>query len=206
MLEISKSWAVFKQILQANNLYFDYEDSEDGKTRTITCQRNATIMYVCGMLLVENPAPDSDQYDFEQNWAAKAGEKRYVYYSQRFDVALQNGEFTFDFKIKANDETTDVEAFLYKGLLDIGAGAARGDTIEISVVDIDNILGFGAGATVGYVLRRKYLSGGAQIHHLNPPRYDFLTSKRKIPAGLYVRITYKGTGQPNIIADYEYEY
>lgn len=205
-MEISKTWSDFKQILQFNNLYFDYEDSDDGKRRVIMCQRNATTTYVCGMDLVENPDAESDQYDFEQNWASEAGEKKYVYYSHRFDVVLDNGEFNFDFKVKANDETTDVEAFLYKGLLDIGSGAVRGDTIEISVVDIDNVLGYGAGFIAGYVMRRKYLSGGAQIHSINPPKYDFLSSKRKIPTGLYIRIKYKGTGQPNIIADYEYEY
>lgn len=206
MMEISKNWQQLKNILLFNNLYFDYEDSEDGKSRMITVQRNAAITYVCGMQIVENPAQDSDQYDFEQNWAAKAGEKKYVYYSQRFDVTLDNGSFQYDFKIKQNDESTDAEAFLYKGVVDVGTGAVRGDSIEISVVDKDNILGFGEDVTVGYIFRKKILSGGAQIISINPPKYDFLSSKRKILSGLYIRVKYTGSGQPNIITDYEYEY
>jgi hypothetical protein len=205
MIEISKSWSQLKNILTYNNLYFDFDDSDDGSRRVIYCQRNAYIVYVCGMDLVENPAQGSDQFDFEQNWMAKAGEKKYIYYSKAFDVVLTDGLFIADFKLKANDETTDVEAFLYQGSLDIGEGAVRGDSIEVQVIDLDNVLGHGYGTVLGWVVRKKILSG-AQFVRIRPPQYDFLSSKRKLPQGVYLRLRYIGQGEPSIIADYEYEY
>lgn len=206
MLEIEKSWPELKNVLAYNNLYFDFDDSSDGLTRKIFCQRNAITVYVHKMNLVVEPDINSDQYDFEQNWASKAGEKKYVYYSQEFDVVLVNGSHQFDFKIKANDESTDVEAFLYKGSINVNAAAVRKDWIEVQVVDKDNIFGFGAGFILGWVIRKWILSGGEENHPIDPPKYDFLSSKRKIPSGIYLRVIYHGTGQPNVITCYEYEY
>lgn len=206
MIEIEKSWPELKSILIYNNLYFDYEDSSDELTRKIFCQRNAITSYTHNMNLVPEPVEGSDQKDFEDNWASKAGEKKYVYYSQQFDVVLNNGSCTFDFKIKKNDEVTDTEAFLYKGAITVSSQAVRGDWIEVQVIDIDNVLGFGNNVVLGWVIRKWIVSGGAEVHEINPPKYDFLTSKRKIPAGIYLRIIYHGTGTPNVIASYEYEY
>jgi hypothetical protein len=178
----------------------------DGLTRKIFCQRNAVTVYIHKMNLVATPANDSDQYDFEQNWAVKAGERKYVYYSHAFDVSLTNGQSSFDFKIKGNDETTDVEAFLYKGSINVNSPAVRGDWIEVQVVDKDNLLGHGADTVLGWVIRKWILAGGAENHEINPPKYDFLSSKRKIPAGIYLRVIYHGSGTPNVITCYEYEY
>ena len=206
MLEIEKSWSELKAILTSNNLYFDYDDSADDLTRKIFCQRNAYTVYVHRMNLSSNPIDGSDQKDFEDNWASKAGERKYVYYSHTFDVSLTEGQCAFDFKIKANDETTDVEAFLYKGSINVNSPAVRGDWVEVQVVDKDNILGYGANSILGWVIRKWILAGGAEYHEINPPKYDFLSSKRKIPSGIYLRIIYHGSGEPNLIASYEYEY
>lgn len=207
-MEIKKKYSEIVAIIAANNLYFNYEDSEldqnGNALRTIIVSRSADVTYVCIIPIKETPVEGSDQEDFEANLASKAGEKKYVYYSHKFDVSSDGHQF--DFKIKANDETTDVEAFVYKGLICVDDSAVRGDSITVSVVDKDNLLGYGAGATLGYMIRRKYLHGGKQEHFISPPKYDFLSSKRKIPAGIYVRVTYNGTGRPNVIADYEYEY
>lgn len=207
-MEIQKTYTEFKTILRNNNLYFNYEDTPIGEngigTRTLYTTRDSNISYACVMLIKAVAEEGSDQKDFEDNWASKSGEKKYCYYSHSFNVASDGHQFNF--KIKANDETTDVEAFVYKGLICVNEDAVRGDSISVSVVDIDNILGYGAGATLGYMIRKKVLHGGKQEHLINPPKYDYLSSKRKIPAGLYVRITYHGSGRPNVIADYEYEY
>lgn len=206
MLEIEKSWPELKAILTYNNLYFDYDDSADGLTRKIFCQRNAVTVYIHKMNLVAEPAVDSDQYDFEENWASKSGERKYVYYSREFDVSLTEGQCIYDFKIKANDETTDVEAFLYKGVINVDAPAVRKDWIEVQVIDKDNLLGYGANTVLGWVIRKWLLAGGAEDHPIDPPKYDFLSSKRKIPVGIYLRVIYHGTGTPNVICSYEYEY
>lgn len=206
MLEIDKSWSELKAILLSNNLYFDYDDSPDGLTRKVFCQRNAVTVYTHKMNLSVEPPAGSDQEDFDTNWAHKAGERKYVYYSQSFDVVLTNGQCTFDFKIKANDETTDVEAFLYKGSINVNSPAIRGDWVEVQVVDKDNLLGYGADTILGWVIRKWILAGGAENHEINPPKYDFLSSKRKIPAGIYLRVIYHGSGTPNVITCYEYEY
>jgi len=207
-MEIKKKYSEIIDIIAYNNLYFNYEDtnfdSNGIATRTIIVSRSADISYYCVITIKEEADPESDQADFEANWMSKAGEKKYVYYSQTFVV--ENDGHTFDFKIKANDETTDVEAFLYKGMICVDESAVRGDFIEVSVVDIDNVLGHGENVTVGYVIRKKILHGGKQEHFINPPKYDFLSSKRKVPAGLYIRVAYHGSGRPNVICDYEYEY
>ena len=205
---IKKTYAEIIEIITYNNLYFNYEDSEfdanGNAIRTIIVSRSSDVTYICNMPITIVAIPNSDQADFEANWASKAGEKKYVYQSVAFDVVSSGHQF--DFKIKENDETTDTEAFLYKGVICVSGSAVRGDSICVSVVDVDNVLGYGAGVTLGYVIRKKILHGGAQEHFISPPKYDFLSSKRKIPAGIYLRVTYTGTGTPNVICDYEYEY
>ena len=207
-MEIKKKYSEIVAIIAANNLYFNYEDSEfdpnDNALRTIIVSRSADVTYVCIIPIKVTPDKGSDQEHFDANLATKAGEKKYVYYSHRFDVSGDGHEF--DFKIKANDETTDVEAFLYKGSINVNSPAVRGDWIEVQVVDKDNLLGFGADTILGWVIRKWILAGGAENHEINPPKYDFLSSKRKIPAGIYLRIVYHGSGEPNVIASYEYEY
>lgn len=207
-MEIKKKYSEIVAIIAANNLYFNYEDSEfdpnGNALRTVIVSRSADVTYVCVIPIKVTPDEGSDQEHFEANLASKAGEKKYVYYSHQFDVAEDGHEF--DFKIKANDEATDVEAFLYKGSINVNAPAVRGDWIEVQVVDKDNILGYGAGLVLGWVIRKWILVGGSEYHEINPPKYDFLSSKRKIPAGIYVRVIYHGTGTPNVIASYEYEY
>lgn len=197
-------------IIAANNMYFNFEDSPIGGNgigmRTIVTTRDSNIAYMCVIEIKATADEGSEQQDFDNNWASKAGEKKYVYYSQQFDVVLSSGTCQFDFKIKANDETTDVEAFLYKGSINVNSPAVRGDWVEVQVIDIDNVLGYGAGLVLGWVIRKWILSGGAENHEINPPKYDYLSSKRKIPAGLYLRVIYHGTGEPNVIANYEYEY
>lgn len=209
MREVSRSWDEIKAILNANNLYFDYSDTSE--RRSIFVVKSAVVTFKTSFPInqePENPENDSwktpEQKDFDDNWAEKAGDKKYVYYSQSFNVTSSTEVFSF--KIKANDETTDVEAFVYKGLISVDENAQRGDTIEVAVADEDNILGYGAGLVLGYMIRKKILHGGKQDHFINPPKYDFLSSKRKIMAGLYVRVTYSGSGRPNVICDCEYEY
>jgi len=207
-MEIKKKYSEIVAIIESNNLYFNYDDSDFDQNgnalRTIIVSRSADVTYVCVIPIKQTPDAGSDQEHFDANLATKAGEKKYVYYSQQFDV--DGDGYEFDFKIKAYDEITDVEAFLYKGSVNVNASAVRGDWIEAQVVDKDNVLGYGAGLVLGWVIRKWILSGGSEYHEINPPKYDFLSSKRKIPSGCYIRVIYHGTGTPNIIVSYEYEY
>jgi len=204
----SKSYSEMKQIIDNNNLYFNYEDSpldvNGNGIRTIITSRSSDVTYVCQIPIQTNAAQGSDQEDFDLNYASRAGERTYVHRSLSFDVTSDG--YSYDFKLKANDDTTDIEAFVYKGMLSVGPEAQRGDYVVVSIVDVDNLFGFGAGTVLGYMVRKKILSGGKEAYIIDPPRYDYLSSKRKVLNGLYVRVSYHGTGRPNVICDIEYEY
>lgn len=67
-------------------------------------------------------------------------------------------------------------------------GATAGDTVSFAVVDVDNVLGGGAGAVVSEYV--KGLPVAPWDHHMELTS----TAAGMIPAGLYLRITYTNTG------------
>lgn len=204
----SKSYSEIKEIIDNNNLYFNYEDSpldaNGNGIRTIITSRSSDVTYICQIPIQTNAAQGSDQEDFDLHYASRAGEKTYVHRSFSFDVTSDG--YNYDFKLKANDDITDIEAFVYKGMLLLGPETQRGDYVVVSIVDVDNLFGLGAGTVLGYMVKKKILSGGKESYSINPPMYDYLSSKRKVPNGLYIRVSYHGAGRPNIICDIEYEY
>lgn len=203
-----KTWAELKSILDSNNLYFDYEDKNT--TRIITTRRNATSMYVCEMPIVTVAAPGSDQYEFEQNYASKAGEKTYCYWAERnsFENAATS-EYVFRLKDYCGAGNTPIDAFVFKGFISVDENAVRGDILTAAIVDHDNVLGYGVDTVVGYLVRKMLLDGGKQNIPTMPPSVDYIVNKKRIPAAFWIKMTYTSQHQTNnvdLIAGIEYEY
>ena len=75
-------------------------------------------------------------------------------------------------------------ALIYKDAVD-------GDWVEIKIVDVDNVLGYGAGTVVGTFVNKWYIdSNRTDWGH----QCDFA---KTIPEGVYVRLAYHSTGTVN---------
>lgn len=203
-----KTWAELKAILDANNLYFDYEDK--GAIRYITTRRNVNTGYICEMPIVPVAAPGSDQHDFETNYASKAGEKTYCYWTERnaFEKGITS-KYLFRLKDYCGTGNNPVDAFVFKGFVAVDENAMRGDTLIAAIVDHDNVLGMGVDTVVGYLIRKATLEGGRQRLEILPPSVDYIVNKKRVPAPFWIELTYTSQHQTNdvdVIAGIEYEY
>ena len=72
-------------------------------------------------------------------------------------------------------------------------GSVFGDYVIFQVVDVDNILGYGAGAVLGQYCTKWYMRSDAQEQINENTHYP-----AKIPAGLYLRITYVSIGTTDV--------
>ena len=91
-----------------------------------------------------------------------------------------------DFAVGAEDRYID-------GVRILLSNHADGDTMDFKVVDVDNVLGYGAGVVLkqfGYTWNVDYENSDQGMNV-----YNFLA---KINAGLYVRITYNSAGVSNV--------
>lgn len=70
--------------------------------------------------------------------------------------------------------------------------AALGDAVSLQVVDVDNVLGGGAGLVVSPYVTDMPVAPWDHQQELESPTAGF------IPAGLYLRITYASTGAENV--------
>ena len=74
----------------------------------------------------------------------------------------------------------------------IGETANDGDYVEFEVVDIDNILGYGANFVVSKMAETKYVK----------PNQEYLRISdaiKTVPQGFYMRLKYISTGTQNVI-------
>ncbi len=82
---------------------------------------------------------------------------------------------------------------LFDGLGLLVKDAAWGDSVRLQVVDVDNILGYGAGLV---------LDEFATTWLINPQAYDQgywrLEYSAEIPANLYIRVIYNSVGGANV--------
>lgn len=93
----------------------------------------------------------------------------------------------------AASTTTQADVFLNDDFLLSGGscivkGAAHGDHIAMQVIDIDNVLGYGANTMLKSFITNWYVAEGSSSFLLEVPY------PAKILGGLYIRITYTSTG------------
>jgi len=93
---------------------------------------------------------------------------------------------TTNIEYKVINQSGESETYKYlKGGLLFGSNIAYGDYIEVEIVDIDNILGAGAGYVVkNYVIQRFIHPTCSFTNNIES------TTPGKIPIGLYVRFKY----------------
>lgn len=213
-----KTWAELKTILVSNSLYYDYEDVWDPDTspavgyRRVISQRNAYTIYKADMPIIDDQdaaygtGDYVDQKDFDDNYLAGAGERTYLMRS--FTQTAAAG-VTTDLDMKMTDEySADITAFVFDGAVYTDSNAVWGDSLSVTMVDVDNVLGYGAGTVLGALILGKHIVAGAQSHFINPPSIDFKKSVKKIPQGVYLRVSYTSTGVAAVgfAVDIEYEY
>lgn len=94
-------------------------------------------------------------------------------------------------------ETTEHEAkyttnMYLQGLeFKLDSNVAIGDYVEVELVDIDNILGYGAGVVLGQFAATNYVWADMEFNCCCP-------DAKLIPAGIYVRFRYISVGGTNI--------
>jgi hypothetical protein len=206
MESLSKTWQEFRDILDNNNLYFDYD--EDSIHIKLFCQRNSMISYDC-VIKKEEPT-NADETEFRNNYQYKAGEKTYLFNSWNFTATKNTST---ELKVYLTDPEEDlVDSFLYKGSLHTDSNAVFGDLIEIdAVIDIPNPEN--EEETIPFLIQkivRRYTNDGTNVINLIPGSYDYTSYKKKVPEGVYLRVTYTSTGTENDVkvivnADYEYD-
>jgi len=95
-------------------------------------------------------------------------------------TALASQTTNLDFKV--------IEERLFTGL-QILANAISGDYCALSVVDVDNILGYGAGTVLDTFVTKWYLDSTADNQGIFTVGYPAF-----ILAGLYIRVSYTNVG------------
>lgn len=203
-----KTWTQFKNIISNNNMYWDYEDIDDVdkdgnsyvKERYIFTIRNSLIAYKCIISpIVDNPTQEDnpDQYDFDNNYKSKSGEKRFFHRTYIFTATA--GETTsFFIKPQVYGSSEGLELFLYKGWIDIDNNVKFGDKVLVNIVDHDNVLGYGTDLHLGWLIMEHHLSDKRNAIEIEPPHHDYIMSKDKIPNWAWIKIDYVSTGTNNI--------
>lgn len=90
------------------------------------------------------------------------------------------------------------DCFLTGGILRTNM-ANFGDYATFQVVDVDNILGYGAGTVLGQYCTNWYMRSDAQEQVNESTSYP-----AKIKAGLYLRLAYTSTGLSNVTVTVNY--
>lgn len=82
-------------------------------------------------------------------------------------------------------------------------GAAFGDYVNLRVVDVDNVMGFGAGAILNQFCDKWYLMGDGSA---NGTQQIFIQVPypAKLSAGLYLRADYHSTGVTTVQVNINY--
>ncbi len=206
MRMFSKTWAEMKEILDSNNLYFDYDDEPEREQRVVVAPRNSTIGYECYMLLFDSADPryaGSDCKDFDDNYSARAGEKTTYIKSWKFDN-LAAGITANDFRLD-NPAGENIDGWIFRANLCID-GHAHGDTLKFQIIDVDNILGGGAGELVAECMSI-IVAASKSYYEFCPTAVDFYNPKKRVLTGLYLRLRYNAQNAGvNLIATMNYEY
>lgn len=94
-------------------------------------------------------------------------------------------------------QVTSVDVKFTQNMLLCGGGCrlndkvAEGDYVEFFIVDVDNLLGYGAGTVLAKFVETDYCWAGKNWEVL-------LEDAKEIPAGIYLRITYTSVGQEEV--------
>jgi len=191
MTTLDCAWTSFKEIATKKNLSIQYEEVTDRHYNIFTV--DGIITYQC-RIAIEDPA-GSDQVDFQDNYKEEAnnsvGVKTHPFTTSDFDAVFnavaatctKNDTTNVDFKV-----TTD-HTYL-NGCRAFSENSTKGDWVEMKIVDVDNILGGGAGAVVNQWVYKWYMCPG-DVCNLQT------VYAGQIPQNCYIRVVYHSIGTEN---------
>lgn len=113
-------------------------------------------------------------------------DRPYSFSGQSVSGTCQAGqEVSIDYKV------TGAKDYLKGGMI-ITQNAAFGDYFKVEVIDIDNVLGYGANLVLSTYINRWYIDPAAQYLAIEAPYAGH------VPQNVYVRIIYTSTGGSNV--------
>ncbi len=190
-MEIEKTWAELKTLYTDKKSVFQYDESTGSPIRYKVFITEGGIVY--STLFNSNTASGSD---FETNYKTHANSPLtpsaadttpYVRVTEK-TVGKMMQIYGFEFVATASD-TTDYEVKWVQDVEFVGAiakseGAHTGDTVNMQIVDVDNILGYGSDFVVtefGKNVPGKMIEAKCEAS---------TTTAATVMAGLYIRIQY----------------
>ena len=193
MNTIEIQWPIFKTFIFNRNLSIQYIDIDN----------NYYLYAIDGVfslscLIPKSDSPSTDQADFETNFKP-SGNKKF----EQDSNPLVNTDL---FKLNAvgfsgvgtNGTTSNIDykfsAIRYiRGLELILENHVPGDKVCLQIVDVDNLLGAGAGYVITEFADNWNIASDKQSQGLIMQPF-----RAKIPAGFYLRIEYHSTGSTDV--------
>lgn len=187
MHTIELSWSDFKQTLDNQALNFQYFDFNN--TYHIYTS-NGPVTVLCKIYKDSG----TDQTDFEDNYKANGNKPlkarveaepaniSLTHYIASDVVTVNAGdEETIDIEIAQQDSET--QQILYGGALHT-QNADFGDYVKFQIVDVNNVLGYGAGLVLKQYITKAYLNNNGTFE-------DYDEAGAYLPVGLFLRCIYK---------------
>lgn len=203
LMEIN-SWSSFKSLIANKELSMQYTELEK---RYDIYASEGHFMWHC---MIEKVSPaSSDQTDFENNYKSNANAKIYEptiingfrkYSSDADDLYRESIKNTVTANQTNNfDKKFTFDVYIYGGVYEVVGTPNDGDYLDIQVIDIDNVLGYGAGTVLATFVYKEYIN--------TERKYNEITSEdgNKIPTGVYLRAKYVSvnTNAPTLIVRYK---
>ena len=135
------------------------------------------------------------QSDFEDNYEAdcnfKIGQRHYPFTTSDFDACFNavNATCTKDTTTNIDFKITTADTYL-NGCRAFNEDAVKGDWVEMQVIDIDNVLGYGPNTVLKQWVYKWFMCPGDVCN---------LTTNYAgaIPQNCYIRVIYHSTGTVN---------
>lgn len=199
MSDIHLSYIDLKIIIARKNLAWQYSERPD-RYKIFAVDNDIyyrALIHKSPITLggLDASVEQANQNDFESNYKSianyAAGSRQYPFSTPDFmfngdgilATATKNTTTSIDFKIPGTLGT-----FRYiNGAVVITNKAVFGDWSSSSIVDIDNLLGYGAGTVLASYVTKWYINPSNEMNIETP-------YAGKIPAGMYIRIIYHSVG------------
>lgn len=206
-----KSYAEITARIDTESVFYFHE--EEGPVRTIMVRVDDFRLWYHRQNFIDSGAPEysgSDYEDYDLKYKDAAGCGDYIQDGWQF-TATKEIATEFDFKLKDSEDTrADTLAYIYQGLLSVDSNSLRGDYVSLIVIDIDNVLDGGVDNVIDKIIIKKYMYGGEKVYPIIPPRVDSLSDRKKLPAGVYLRLTYTSisgaTSDVDVILGVDYHF
>lgn len=205
------SYAELKALIAKKNSAWQYEEKPNFyRVFAVDCGIiYETTLYKDPITVggLDNEVEATNLADFEDNYKALAnfpiGDRPYAFSTPDFQfngdgilaTATKNATTNIDFQIPGAPGS----AQYINGAVVITKDAVFGDYAAASIIDIDNILGYGNNVTLANYVTKWYINPSAQSNFETP-------YAGKLYAGLYIRVTYTSVGavtDPQIAINYK---